>query len=310
MAKEPMLSKVIKYNLFDRKRKYNGQERPFDAVSWLVNAINSKQTQERVALKDMTGFYGHWPRIKLGLNPQEGGIVDGKPVVIEPALRTVLLKAEQNGDVTHQAEFLDNEAGRTAWALYKNGTGGFSSAVDTVKRLFWGFDFVLEPNYSSNRGHDVPMFDSVFGFDSAHVEHSSDSLAYGSSVSDVAFLLEDFKKERHVLLDTIDAQAKELDALRMTECDTLGQIVQLEAELKKARKAMLGFDAAKLNQKPAKTAILKSSVQQEKEVKRKVELLNKPEIKNTVFSVSQSQQQDAKTVANSRAYNQIFGFRK
>lgn len=311
--KEPMLSRLIKYNLFDRKRKYNGQERHADAMRWLIDAINSKATQERVSFKDMAGFYGHWPRMKLGLNPQEGGIIDGKPVVIEPALRTVVLMAEPNGDVTHQAEFLDNEAGRTAWGLYNQGLGGFSSAIDTAKRIFWGFDFVFEPNYSSNRGHEVPVFDSCMSFDSATIEESQ----YGKSLSQVAFLLDDFHKVKSLFNETLESQSKEIEDLRTIENDALGQIVKLQNELKQykeTQKAVLGFDVDALNKKGngnsrAATSILKSSEKQAKEFQRKIDLINRGDVKESSFFKDTATEKDNADFEQRRsAFRAVYGW--
>lgn len=158
---------IIKFNVTDRGRKFRGQDRAFDTVA-LAELINSGAVQEQVKHGDMLGYYGHWPRIKFGMNPIEGGIIDGKQVPLEPALRTVHLKAYPDGTIEHEGEFLDTSSGKLAERLYRSKAGGFSSAIDVknagsrqIPRGFYGFDYVLEPNFTANRGYAVAL-DGVF----------------------------------------------------------------------------------------------------------------------------------------------------
>lgn len=156
----------ITYNVTDRGRKARGQDRNFDTVA-LANLMNGASVQEKVKHGDMLGFLGHWPRIKFGMNPAEGGVVDGKAVVMPIAVRTIELSAMPDGTITHRTEFLDTEHGEAALRLFKSKAGGFSSAIvpvpgssPIIPRDFFGFDFVYEPNYSGNRGHSITL-DSV-----------------------------------------------------------------------------------------------------------------------------------------------------
>jgi len=144
-------TELIRYNLHERGRKYRGTARQWD-VGAIAHAINSDACQERVKHRDMQGYYGHWPRLKFGLNPQEGGLEGGKPALVEPALITTHLKADSDGSIEHKAQFLDTTSGQVAAKLYHNRTGGFSSAIDASTPEFFGFDYVLEPNYATNRG--------------------------------------------------------------------------------------------------------------------------------------------------------------
>lgn len=146
-----METQVIKYNLKERGRKFRGRDRHFN-IDAIVRAINSPACQERVKKRDMLGFYGHWPRQKFGIYPMEGGLESGKPAIVEPALVTTYLKAYPDGTVEHRAEFLDTDSGKIAARLFGNRVGGFSSAIDISGPDFYGFDYVLEPNYSTNRG--------------------------------------------------------------------------------------------------------------------------------------------------------------
>lgn len=38
----------------------------------------------------MRGYFGQWPRIKFGMMPAEGGLIDGKSIAVEPALLTTI----------------------------------------------------------------------------------------------------------------------------------------------------------------------------------------------------------------------------
>lgn len=149
-------TEIIRYNLKDRGRKFRGTPRNFD-IPAIVKAINSGATQEKVKHRDMYGYYGHWPRVKFGMNPSEGGVVDGKQVAIEPAMVTTYLKAFDDGTIEHRAEFFDTNAGKLAQTLFKRKAGGFSSAIDEIKPEFFGFDYVLEPNFSTNRGYEISL---------------------------------------------------------------------------------------------------------------------------------------------------------
>lgn len=159
---------IIRFNLAERGRSVRGPNRNFD-LAQAARLINSPFVQEKVKHGDMIGYFGHWPREQFGLNPAEGGVVDGKAVSIEPALRTVSIKAYPDGTVEHEEEFLDTPSGKIAWRLYSSKAGGFSSAIrapqvggKAIPSEFHGFDYVLEPNYSTNRGYDLAL-DGVEG---------------------------------------------------------------------------------------------------------------------------------------------------
>lgn len=193
---------IIKFNVADRGRKFRGQDRAFDTVA-LADLINSGGVQERVKHGDMLGYYGHWPRIKFGMNPVEGGIVDGKQVPLEPALRTTYLKAHPDGTIEHEGEFLDTSSGKLAERLYRSKAGGFSSAIDVknagtrqIPRGFYGFDYVLEPNFTKNRGYAVAL-DGVF--DSAVFDEVSE---YNGLLDSTNRILDQIQSEYDLLAQT------------------------------------------------------------------------------------------------------------
>lgn len=153
----------IRYNVNERGRQH-GEDRLFDLRA-LAALVNGPEVQERVRNRDMVGYYGHWQRVKFGITPPETVILDGKSVNIDPAIVTTHLSADADGNIEHESEFLDTPSGRIAERLYASKTGGFSSAIDArprgnfhVPTTFAGFDYVLEPNYTTNRGY---LFDST-----------------------------------------------------------------------------------------------------------------------------------------------------
>lgn len=166
-------TKAITYNIKERGRKYNGQDRSNVDVQSMINAINSPAVQELVETGDLYGYYGHEVRMLHGMNPPDTVFTDdGREIRIAPAIRTIELSADKNGNVTHREEFLENETGEYAYQQYKAGVGGFSTAVmfkpssSGIRQVngFYGFDYVRNPNYHTNKGFgafDSLMFDSL-----------------------------------------------------------------------------------------------------------------------------------------------------
>ena len=74
----------IRYNLRDRGRKFNGQDRNYN-VAKLVANINSPATQETVSTGGMLGYLGHMPRVRYGLEVGEAAVEGKNYVPIEPA---------------------------------------------------------------------------------------------------------------------------------------------------------------------------------------------------------------------------------
>ena len=207
-----MQTPLIRYNLKDRGRQYTGQPRNFD-VRLIADAINNPATQEMVESRGMVGFYGHFPRIRFGMNPAEGGIDGGKYVPVEPAFVTTYLKADYDGNVEHRAEFLDTAAGKLAAKLWDSKAGGFSSAIDDRKPAFFGFDYVIAPNYLDNSYRGV-VLDDAFGGDTGTLTYDAvfaaemDEHAHGMSV-----LLDSINQERATTASIIERLQLENDEL-------------------------------------------------------------------------------------------------
>jgi hypothetical protein len=219
MAKK---TKMITYNVHARGRKALGQDRFFDTAA-LAKLVNGPAVQERVKLGDMLGYYGHWPRVAFGMATRETGLLDGKVIALPTALKTIHLSADNDGNITHQAEFLDNAWGNEAAAHYDSQSGGFSSAIDakpgsspSVPTDFYGFDYVLEPNYTTNRGHRA-MLDAV-GAGNLNQEDmlalldavSSDSAAMIASKN---AMFDSLQHQHRMALETLERVSMENDLL-------------------------------------------------------------------------------------------------
>jgi len=179
-----MKTGTITFNVRERGRKFRGQERNFDTAA-MADLINGPEVQERVKNRDLVGYYGHWPRVMFGMSPGEGGIYQGKQITLEPAIVTTRLRAMPDGTIEHEAEFLDTVPGRTAKRLFSSKSGGFSSAINCrelmgkdVPIAFHGFDYVAEPNFTTNRGYAL---DGVY--DDAALVLDGVSMASESSAS-------------------------------------------------------------------------------------------------------------------------------
>lgn len=171
------ITKPIKYNLNDRGRQHTGKDRSNVDVQGMINKINSPLIQEQVKSGTLNGFCGHQIRQRYGMIPPESAEINGKIILLEPACRTVYLKAEDDGTVTHKQEFYENESGEHVLRQYKAKIGGFSTAVNyfvdgpTLRpNVFGGFDYVFAPNFLDNAS--IGLFDSALGEDTLLAFHS------------------------------------------------------------------------------------------------------------------------------------------
>lgn len=253
-----MQTDIIKYNLTDRGRKYRGQDRHFN-IAAVVAAINGPECQERVRKRDMLGYYGHWPRLRFGMLPAEGGLDKGNPALVEPAIVTTYLKAHDDGTIEHRAEFLGTDSGKVAAKLYEDHVGGFSSAIvdSRANTVFYGFDYVLEPNYSTNRGWQL---DSVTGryLDSVGAEIDDaklEAIAYGEQVRTIKTLMDSVASERAIMESAMQKLREENDALidelttkrKADAAAELDSVIQTNCakEYERMKAAAAAFDSVK-----------------------------------------------------------------
>ncbi|PFH08097.1 hypothetical protein BCF11_0449 [Collimonas sp. PA-H2] len=221
-----MRTGVIQYNLNDRGRELTGKPRHFN-IDKVAAFINGARTQERIQKRDMFGYYGHWPRVKFGMMPPEGGIYQGKLVKLEPAISTIHLKAFPDGTIEHEEEFLETDAGRTAQKMFESKKGGFSSALSEVEGRFFGFDYVNEPNFDDNRGY---VLDTASADD-------------GGAILDDA-VIADYNQNLHGMLALLDSAQTSLGDARADHERALMVIARLEEENEQYLAMLAGRQAA------------------------------------------------------------------
>lgn len=216
----------ITYNVHDRGRQALGQDRRFD-LDLLARVINSPATQERVKSGDMLGYYGHWPRQVFGMAMCEGGIVNGKRVSLEPAVRTVMLHCDNSGNITHRGEFLSGPDGQIAQRLYEDKVGGWSTAIDAVPNtnpalatVFHGVDYVQEPNYHTNRGHGGMLLDSLEALAGNDVACILDAVLSESRSGQSQLL---------AMFGALSLQHQELAQVCMKQQAEIGQLIDIAA---------------------------------------------------------------------------------
>jgi len=156
------------FNLFQEGRKHTGHHRHYLLESAMTTCY-APETREKIQLREAFGYFGHGRRQiarKLHLEEVESvKLPDGSVVIIEniPSNVTTFFEINKKGEVEHHQEILeDNKPGQVVAGLHKNRVGGFSWAMKgydggvagkTAVADFYGFDYVLNPGFSSNRGY-------------------------------------------------------------------------------------------------------------------------------------------------------------
>lgn len=154
-----------RFSLVDLYRKHttqNGRNYLIEAVN---QAINNPETQERMRLGELFGYYGHGRREQhysktgsITLPETSVLMVEGKPVIVEnvPSNRTVAISVSPDGIVSHTQEILDTPIGQIVDGMERSMAGGWSWATKggtqggkSIVREFAGFDYVTTPNFIS-----------------------------------------------------------------------------------------------------------------------------------------------------------------
>ncbi|HAV1601583.1 TPA: head processing protein [Enterobacter hormaechei subsp. xiangfangensis] len=154
-----------RFSLVDLYRQHttqNGRNYLIDAVA---SVITRPDTQERMKLGELYGYYGHGRREQhynktgsIRLPETSVIMVEGAPVIVDnvPSNRTVDISVSEDGIVTHTQEILDTPTGQIVDGMERSQAGGWSWATKggtqggrAIVREFAGFDFVTIPNFIS-----------------------------------------------------------------------------------------------------------------------------------------------------------------
>lgn len=173
MSKSKLNKVTCTFNIFENGRDYSGKERGY-VLDNFSKIINAPDTQERLKLREMVGYVGHGIReLTNKLFPGETDVAkldSGKEIVIKaiPACVCTELAIDDQGNVTHTQEILDNEEGKVLEGLHNSKVGGFSiaargseSGINTFLNQISGFDYVINPNFANNRGYVLDSSDEA-----------------------------------------------------------------------------------------------------------------------------------------------------
>jgi hypothetical protein len=217
-------TEVIRYNVKDRGRDFTGVDRDID-IPALVLLLNGPIVQEAVRKGDIYGYMGHGFREKYGLDLPESIIdpVTRKTVTLEPAVKTVMIKAYNDGTIEHQQEFLHTSAGRIGWRLYQGKNWGFSSVFyapsingKRTPKNYFGMDFVRSPNYDTNRGYDA-MLDST---DAGAMQGPSFAEEYSAMLDSL-----------ETVMAANEAAAEDIGGAYLQQCKMNDDLIVLNAKL-------------------------------------------------------------------------------
>ena len=155
------------FSLLDEGRKYTGNHRKY-VIENAREICYAPETREKIRLREALGYYGHGGRQLTGkMDLSELDVArtpSGNEVLVTniPACVTTAFEIDRKGTVTHTQEILDSDTGRIVQGLNRSRVGGFSWACPgtdggrsgkTTLTGFAGFDYVLNPGFSTNRGY-------------------------------------------------------------------------------------------------------------------------------------------------------------
>ncbi|MBQ7609084.1 MAG: hypothetical protein IJU76_14135 [Desulfovibrionaceae bacterium] len=156
-----------RFSLLNEGRKYSGNHRKY-VIENAQEICYSDPTKEKIRLREAFGYYGHGRRILSGkMDLGEVDVItlpDGTKAMVSniPSNLTTKFDVASDGTVTHTQEILNTETGKIVSSLHGSRVGGFSWACPgtdggrkTASKLtgFAGFDYVLNPGFSANRGY-------------------------------------------------------------------------------------------------------------------------------------------------------------
>ncbi|CCO46667.1 hypothetical protein VIBNISOn1_1840050 [Vibrio nigripulchritudo SOn1] len=237
MSKKILQSITCTFNIFDTGRKYTGKQRGY-ILDNVKSVLTAPEVEERLRLRELVGYVSH------GLREMAGKLTLGETLPVHlpngqmtvvnaiPACVTVALSIDDEGNLTHTQEVLDNEEGRKLLGLHTSRIGGFSWACgggkvggNTLINGFFGFDYVHNPLFTGNRGYvlDSESAQDEFGrqavldnLTSAGVPEDARELVLDSFNASMAFESSQFKEQlldAQLVIADQDEKAQELQQI-------------------------------------------------------------------------------------------------
>ncbi|MCC8380463.1 hypothetical protein [Xenorhabdus sp. PB30.3] len=237
------------FNIFDTGRKYTGKQRGY-ILDNVKTVLNSPEVQERLRLRELVGYVSH------GLREMSGKLTLGETLPVQlpngqmtvvnaiPSNVTIELSIDDEGNLTHTQEILDNDEGCKLLGLHNSRIGGFSWACgggklgsNTFINGFYGFDYVHNPLFATNRGYVLDSADDEYdrqavldNLTSAGVPEAQRELVLDSFNNSVAFEASHY---REMVLDAqqiIASQHEEKQKTQHLLDDTVEKVKTLETE--------------------------------------------------------------------------------
>jgi hypothetical protein len=164
------MQEIIKcrFNLFDEGREYTGHHRKY-VLENARRVCYAPGTREGLRLREKLGYLGHGRREMAGKvridEVEKVKMPDGSMTVVEnvPSNVTTFFEIDKKGNVDHHQEIIGtNQPGKIVSGLNQSKVGGFSWAMGgrdggahgaTRVSSFEGFDYVMNPGFSANRGY-------------------------------------------------------------------------------------------------------------------------------------------------------------
>ncbi len=252
-----------KFSLFDEGRKYTGHHRNYILES-ARKVCYAPATREGISLREKLGYLGHGRRQlagKLTLGEVETvKLPDGTTLVVEnvPSNVTTHFEIHEDGTVEHTQDILESAPGKVVSGLNRSMVGGFSWAMGgrdggaigaTNVTGFEGFDYVMNPGFSANRGYilesaDGPTREMILeSIHKAGVEEKEAEkwLQHWAASNQLELLtLQDRLAEAEIYEDALRA---DLEAKQATVIDLISQVTNalttLEDTEAKRRKVIL-----------------------------------------------------------------------
>jgi len=235
---------TITFNPFEHGH-FLGSPRNYDKIKY-KNMVENKKTQIHIKNGYAIGYYGHDSR-----DPNKGYIPherDKNGDVIYPCCKTLSMKWVEPNLVRHTQRILSNEIGKEIQKLIKAGVGGFSSVHNLKTGDFYGFDYVISPNFTTNRvivdntcknGMCGISTDSVFNSIDNEIRGNIKAYLDSIGIDDNSILEAIYNLEKHTL--TYQDNIKLLNEIEKQKREIYTKLDEVEYSKKKIQDELQNF---------------------------------------------------------------------